>query len=152
VWRLQSDRGTAAGFEAIAFGFLIFVLGTLLVANAWDVIDARFAVAAAAREAARAYVEAESADQAFAQGQQAAQATMAAYGRPDPPAEAAVETTGAFARCVRATWTVTYPVSVLVLPGVFGLDEVYTVRASHSEIVDPLRTGLEGEATCVEAL
>ncbi|MGH8906638.1 MAG: hypothetical protein ACRD0K_09000 [Egibacteraceae bacterium] len=146
--RWRDEHGAAGGFEAIAFGTLIFVFGTLLVANAWDVVDARFAVAAAVREAARAYVEAESADQANAAGQRAAQATMAAYGRADPPAQADVRTTGAFARCARATWTVSYPVSVIVLPGVFGLDEVYTVSASHSEIVDPLRTGLEGEADC----
>jgi Flp pilus assembly protein TadG len=140
------------GFEAIPFGVLVFVLGTLLVANAWAVIDAKFAVAAAAREAARAYVEAPTAAEALAKGQEAASATMAAYGRGAPAAHAEVRTTGEFARCARATWTVTYPVSVVVLPGVFGLDEVYTVRASHSEIVDPLRAGLEGEASCIQPL
>jgi len=148
VPRWRDETGATAGFEAIPFGVLIFVLGTLLVANAWAVIDARFAVAAAAREAARAYVEAPDAGQALVDGQQAAQATMAAYGRPEPAARAELST-GGFRRCERATWTVTYPVSVIVLPGVFGMREVYDVTASHSELVDPLRTGLEGEASCI---
>ena len=41
-----------------AFGVLNFVVGTLLVANAWGVVDAKLAVTSAAREGVRAYVEA----------------------------------------------------------------------------------------------
>src|SRR5439155_1513782 len=47
-----------AGIEAIPFGLLTFVVGALIVANAWAVIDAKIAVSAAAREATRAYAEA----------------------------------------------------------------------------------------------
>ena len=55
-WR--DDRGQVAGIEVLPFGFLVLVAGTLLVVNAWAVVDAKFAVDAAVREAARAYVEA----------------------------------------------------------------------------------------------
>ena len=45
----------------LPFGVLIFVVGSLLIANAWAVVDAKLATTAAAREAARAYVESGSA-------------------------------------------------------------------------------------------
>ncbi len=57
-WR--DDRGQVAGIEAVPFGILIFVVGALLIANAWAVIDVKMAVTSAAREAARTYVEAPS--------------------------------------------------------------------------------------------
>src|SRR5439155_20334481 len=56
--RTLDERGQAAGFEVLPFGLLVLVLGTLLVANAWEVIDAKIAVTASAREAARVFVEA----------------------------------------------------------------------------------------------
>ena len=48
--------------EVLPFGFLMFVSVTLLLANAWAVIDAKLAVSAAAREAVRAYVESDDPD------------------------------------------------------------------------------------------
>ncbi len=45
------------GIEALLFGVLVLVLGTLVVANAWGVIDAKVAAAGAAREATRAFVQ-----------------------------------------------------------------------------------------------
>ena len=58
---IRDEAGQAGGLEGIAFGLLIFVLGTLLIANAWAVVDTKLAVTAAAREAARAFVEADDA-------------------------------------------------------------------------------------------
>ena len=55
----RDERGQAGGVEALPFGLLIFVVGALLVASAWVVVDAKLAVVSAAREAARTYVEAE---------------------------------------------------------------------------------------------
>ena len=46
-----------AGIEALFFGLLVLVFGTLVVANAWGVIDAKLSAAGAAREAARAFVQ-----------------------------------------------------------------------------------------------
>jgi hypothetical protein len=55
--RWSGDDGFAGGLEALVFGVLIFVIGTLLVVNAWAVVDAKFATSSAAREAVRAAVE-----------------------------------------------------------------------------------------------
>ncbi len=46
----------------LPFGVLIFVVGALLVTNAWGVVDAEIAADAAAREAVRTYVEAPDGD------------------------------------------------------------------------------------------
>ena len=56
--RLRGDHGVVGGVEVLPFGVLIFVVGSLLVANAWAVVDTKFMVTSAAREAARTYVEA----------------------------------------------------------------------------------------------
>src|SRR5207248_1263005 len=57
---VRDERGQIGGIEAVAFGVLVFVLGLLIVVNAWGVVDAKVAAAAAAHDAARAYVEAPS--------------------------------------------------------------------------------------------
>ena len=43
LWR--DERGQVGNVEVLPFGVLIFVVGALLVSNAWAVIDARMAVA-----------------------------------------------------------------------------------------------------------
>src|SRR6478672_9729016 len=52
-----SQRGQVGGLEALAFGLLIFVAATLVVASVWGAIDAKFAASEAAREATRTFVE-----------------------------------------------------------------------------------------------
>ncbi|MGH8898713.1 MAG: hypothetical protein ACRDZ4_17260 [Egibacteraceae bacterium] len=145
--RWSGEAGAVGGFEAIPFGVLIFVLGTLLVANAWALIDAKFAVAAAAREAARAFVEADPAADPVQEARTAAEAALAAYGR--DPSRMRLDHAGEFARCERVSVTVTYPVPVVVLPGLTPLGRGLEATSTYSEIVDPLRSGLKGEATCV---
>lgn len=148
--RWDGETGAVGGFEAIPFGVLIFVLGTLLVANAWALIDAKFAVAAAAREATRAFVEADPAADPLQEARTAAAATLDAYGR--DPGLMELDSVGEFARCEQIRMTVTYPVPVVVLPGLTPLGEGLEATSTYSEIVDPLRSGLEGEATCVGGL
>src|SRR2546430_1536361 len=53
----RDQRGQAGGLEALAVGVLVFVLGTLAVAGVWGIVDAKWAVSDAAREATRTYVE-----------------------------------------------------------------------------------------------
>src|SRR5262249_31189481 len=57
--RGRDDRGQIGDIEALPFGILIFVVGTLLVLNVWSVIDAKLATDAAATQAARTFVEAD---------------------------------------------------------------------------------------------
>ncbi len=147
--RGRGDRGAVGGIEALPFGLLLFVVGGLLVANAWAVIDAKFALTAAAREATRTYVEAPDAATAAADADAAARAAIAGFGR-DPrrvhvsvPADPA-----AFTRCARVRIQVAYDVPAVPLPWIGGLGRGITVRAAHTELVDPYRDGVPGTADC----
>lgn len=154
--RRHDDRGQMGGIEALPFGLLVFVVGTLLVVNCWAVIDAKLATDTAAREATRHFVEAPVVDasgagvaesQAVAAGLEA----LAAAGR--DPGRATVALTGlespggrGYVRCARATFTASYRVPALTLPWIGGYGGGFEVRSSHSELVDPFRDGVPGEA------
>ena len=143
----RDDAGFAGGAEALVFGLLIFVVGTLLVVTAWGVVDTKLAADAAARDAARTYVEAPNARAAATEAQQAAATTLAGYGR--NPQRATVQlVNGTWGRCQRITIAVSYPAPLLVLPFIGAVGSTEPVRAEHSELVDPYRSGVTGEATC----
>jgi hypothetical protein len=152
----------AGGVEALPFGLLTFVVGSLIAVNAWAVVDAKFAVDAAARQATRSYVEAEidgagggASDRTRAAEDAAVEAGLAAltaHGR-DPAAAqvalTALEPVGGqsgFTRCARATFTASYEVPVLTLPWIGGFGHGIDVTSSHSELVDPYRSGVPGSA------
>lgn len=145
------------GVEALPFGILVFVVGALLVANAWAVVDAKLAVDAAARQATRRYVEARVSSTEGASGAEQAAvdaglAALDAHGR--DPAQATVGLSGlqgaggqqGFTRCARATFTATYRVPALTVPWVGGFGDGIEVTSSHSELVDPYRSGVPGSA------
>lgn len=150
--RGRGEAGFVGGYEALPFGFLVFVAGTLLLVNAWAVVDGKLAASAAAREAARAFAESPGpGGVALADAQRAAEEALAGHGRdpdrmrlewPSPPR---------FERCARATVVVTYRVPTLSVPwiGAFG-DGVIETSARHSEVVDPFRSGVptDGDVTC----
>lgn len=144
--RLSGEAGVVGGLEALPFGVLIFVVGTLIVVNAWGVVDAKMSVATAAREAARAYVEAAPGSDPEAVAREAALQALQSMGRTARPPT--VEVVGRFERCARVTATVSYRIPALRLPWVGGMG-AFTARSTATEIVDPLRSGLPGEATCV---
>lgn len=147
--RCRGDIGQVGGMEVLPFGFLVFICGTLLFVNVWGVIDAKFAVTAAAREAARAYVEADDAAQAHAEAQARAVETMDAYGRGgDRVTIANAELSEPFGRCARVSITVTYDVPIIAIPFIGGLGNLEPVESTHTEIVDPFRDGLDGVASC----
>jgi hypothetical protein len=141
------EAGFVGGFEGLLFGMLIFVAGTLLAMHAWAVVDTKAATEAAARQAVRSYVEAASPVAAASQAQQAADAALAGYGR--SPARARVRlVAGSFGRCQRITIAVSYPSPVVMLPWIGRVGSAESVRADHSELVDPFRSGLSGTSTC----
>ena len=144
--RLRDERGVVGGLEALPFGVLVFVVGTLIVVNAWGVVDAKMTVASAAREAVRAYVETPEGSDPARAARGAAQRTLLAMGRTARPPGIALS--GDFVRCSRVTAEVTYRIPALRLPWVGGLGS-FTARSTATEIVDPLRSGLSGEASCV---
>ena len=147
--RRTGDRGAVGGIEVLPFGFLTFVAATLLIANVWGVIDARFAVAAAARDASRAYVEAPDEAGAAAASRASATETLAAFGRADDRAVIGEPTlTAAFGRCARVTITVSYRVPAITIPFLAGWGNLEPVTARATALVDPFRSGLPGAASC----
>lgn len=141
--RCRGDAGFVGGSESMIFGVLIFVAGTLLLFNAWAVVDAKMAASSAAREAARTYVESDGdPGPAVAAGREAFDATSGFA-----PDQLQITIDGVFARCQRITVTASYTVPAISLPfGGFGSG--FQVTSSHSEIVDPFRSGLDGVALC----
>jgi hypothetical protein len=139
-----------AGIEAVPFGLLVFVVGALLVSNAWAVIDAKTTVAAAAREAARAFVEAPAGSDALALARAAADEAVRGAGR-DPARLHLVPESADLARCRRVTFVASYAVPAVSVPWVGGYGEGFTATARHSEIVDPYRTGLPVGPGCASS-
>lgn len=141
--RWRDEHGWAAGLEAVAFGVLVFVIGTLVVVNGWAVVDAKFATNAAAREAVRAIVEAPAGTgntQLQANALNAARQATAAHGHhevtiiTDPTV--IVQT-----RCAPVRATASIKVRSTVLPGIAG-PRLYDVTSTHEEVIDPFRSGL----------
>lgn len=133
-----------AGLEALAFGVLVLVFGTLMVLHGWAVVDARFATSAAAREAVRAVVLAPaeaSSDQLEALARAAAGQAFTAHGYTAEPV--LVEAELRRDRCAIVAVTVEVEVRATAVPGI-GPAASYPVRSRHAEVVDPFRAGLGG--------
>ena len=143
----RNQEGQVGGVEAAIFGLLVFVFGTLVVANAWAVIDAKLAANSAAREATRSYVEARSAYDAGREAQRAAEEAVTGHGRQVERMDLD-RVQGGFARCARVTLEVRYRVPLVAVPLLGERGSGFTVASRHSEVVDPYRSGLEGEAAC----
>jgi hypothetical protein len=139
----RRERGQVGGIEVLAFGFLLMVSGTLLVVNAWAVVDAKLAVDAAAREGARTYVETPDPDAARAAAEARAIEALRAHGRSDPGrATVVVEIPEGHGRCRPVEVTVSYRLPRLTLPFLGGFGGSITASATHTEVVDPYRDGL----------
>ena len=150
---VRDDAGQVGGVEGLVFGVLVFVLGTLVVANAWGVVDAKMAAGSAAREATRAFVEsdADTADAAFAEAELVARRTIEGYGR-DPDKLTIDAESASLRRCARVTLRVDYPVPLLRVPLLGSHGRGFTATGRHSEIVDPYRAGLDDRSACPAGL
>lgn len=146
--RLRTDRG-AIGFELLPFLILVFVIGTVLFAQSWAVIDAKLATNSAAREATRTFVEAPAANAVDAHSRAVAAGEDAGAAQSDR-GEISVAVVGiaTLERCARVTFEARQEISLVALPFVGGAGTM-TVRSTHSEIVDPFRDGLDGRVNCV---
>lgn len=135
------------------FGVLIFVLGTLVIANAWGVVDAKLAASSAAREATRTFVESRqpTVDQAEGEAERAAREVIVGYGRSVARSSVQRES-GGLVRCERVTFLVTYVVPLVSVPLLGRYGTGFAVRARHSEIVDPFRSGLKSTGSCPDTL
>lgn len=151
--RCGGERGQVAGIEVLPFGLLVFIAGTLVVANLWGVIDSKFAADAAAREAARWVVERASAGTSphdlRSGATELAVQTLADHGRTGPATVDLGPPGAAFVRCERITVTVAVRVPALRIPFVGGFGDAFEVAATHGELIDPTRSGLAGDASCI---
>lgn len=148
----SGEDGFVAGGEALALGVVVFVVGSLLLLSAWRLVDGKLAVETAAREAARAVVEAPVGVLADpVAGHRAAdavaRATMVAHRGPDDIADAtwrfvATRVVGAAARCAPITATVEIRVDTVRLPLLGGGIGTVTLTGEHTERIEPYRSGL----------
>lgn len=150
--RGASESGFVGGFEVLPFGVLVFIAGALLITNAWSVVDGTVAASAAAREAARAYVEAVDAESATSDAVEAGLDAIEGHGRDRSRAEITWEVGPDFRRCAVNTIVVRYRVPTLTVPflGSFGSGVIETT-GRHTEIVDPYRSGLALDGFDAEA-
>lgn len=148
--RVCRDVGMVGGLEVLPFGCLTFVVGALLVSNAWAVVDTKYMVTSAAREAVRANVEAPDERTARERARARADEVVRAHGRDphDVVVDISYERRREWSRCARAVATVRSRVPALRLRWIGGFGHVFDVSARHSEIVDPFRSGLPGAAQC----
>jgi len=143
----RSQAGQAGGVEVLAFGVLVFLVGTLVVTNAWGVVDAKLAVSSAARQAARTYVETGgSGADADTAATQSAMETLANLHR--AAGSTVSPEAGTYGRCTRVSFKVSTVVPFFHLPWVASTRSGFTVSAVHSELVDPYRSGPDGVASC----
>jgi hypothetical protein len=135
-----------AGAESLLFGVLVFVIGTLIVVNAWGVVDAKFAASAAAREAVRAVVEAAPGDDLQQRAERVAAVTLEGHGR--DPAGMTVTPLGAtrLERCAEVGFEVAVTVPAIAFVGSVALGD-FRVTGRHHELVEPYRSGLPVDPT-----
>lgn len=145
--RAAQQGGFAGGIEVIPFAVLVFVLVTLLMVNAWAVLDAKLAVEAAAREATRAFVEAGDAARAETASGAAARAAFEASGR-SPSGLQVRHTDAEYVRCASVEFEVTYVVRAVRMPIITGLGHDITVVGRHREVIDPFAAGFGPENRC----
>ncbi len=143
----RRDESGVVGAEVLPFVVLVFVVGTLVFAQAWAALDAKLAAIAGASEAARTFVEYPGRSSADAAGAAVAAGTAAISGY-GINGDRAVVALGSprLGRCMRVTFEASQEVPRLALPQLRRSPMV--VRARASEIVDPFRHGLGGQAPC----
>lgn len=141
------DAGQVAGIEVLPLALLVFVVGSLLLANAWVVIDAKVAASAAAHQAASTYAETPaglSAAASWARAEAAAEAAFTAYQLPAARTHVEAISAPGPRRCARVVVEATVEVPVISLPWIGGFGEGLAVSSRHGRLVDPHRSGLEG--------
>lgn len=136
-----------AGAEALLFGVLVFVFGTLIVLGGWAVIDAKFATSAAAREAVRAAVEAAPGSDLTTAGRSGAVRALSAHGV-DPTRATIQLRAGRQERCAEVRFEVGLQVPLPVIPSLGGRSARVPVSSTYAEVIDPYRAGLPEGVSC----
>lgn len=131
----------------LLFGATVLVGMILLFAQVWQVYEAESAVRAGARQAARTFVESDGTTPGAADAAGAEALDQLGFSG----GTVTVSAPSGFVRCGVVFADASVAVAPIRLPFV-GSVLGYTARARHAEIVDPLRSGLDGTATsCLDA-
>lgn len=144
----RHEAGQVGGIEVLPVALLVFVAGALLVANAWAVVDAKMAASSAAREAARAYAEVPAGmgqEEAWTRASMAAQDTFVTYEIAQDRVSLQPLSAPNPRRCARVVVEAGVAVPFITVPWLGAFGDGFVVQARHSELVDPFRSGLEGE-------
>lgn len=134
--RLHGDRGVASPVE-LSLGLLLLMATALLVVTLPTWIDRHAAARAAADEAARTLVLADSWDTGAANARTVVDEVAANHGL--DPADLALEVTGTFERGAEVTAHVTVTMPVTTLPLVGGVGG-FSRTVSHTETIDQYRS------------
>lgn len=134
--RFRSERGTAAIETPLALLLLLVPVALMVITvPAWP--ERQTVARAAATQAARTAVLADSWDEATAAGEDAVARSGANYGL--PAGDLTVEWEGTLARGGTVTARITVRMPALVVPGL-GRIGAWSWTASHSELVDRYRS------------
>ncbi len=138
--RLRDERGAIGGAEMLPLGFLVFVVGSIMILNAWTVVDSWMAVSTAAREGARVYVESDPLD-AWPNAEARISEVMEEYGRGERALPPTAPALADYERCAVVTITASYELAFITVPFVGGIGSLDVIEARHSERIDPYRAG-----------
>lgn len=144
---LSDDRGFVAGAEALLFGAVLFVVGVLVMANGWAVLDARFAAASAARAATRAAIATPVGEDPHEHAQAAADLALEAHAPRSWSSSLIAEREPRQRRCQEVRYRVVIDVPLIALDG-WRSDMAVSVAASSIQVVDPYRSGLPAGREC----
>lgn len=146
----RDERGVV-GFEVLPFLVIVFVVGTLVFAQAWAVLDAKLTTTSAAREATRTFVEQPSRPGSGAAVKNALEAGRRVLHSTQLTQRGTIKPVGAVSlrRCDRVTFEATVAVPNLAPARSANRAEI-VVTSRHTEVVDPLRSGLTGRARCIK--
>ncbi len=147
--RATRENGAIGGAEGLVFGVLIFVVGTLILLNAWAVVDAQLAANAAARESARAVTEARTLRDIERTAQLSANESLRSTWPRARNTTVTLRQDGASrGRCEMVHVIVSFDVPTISVPLINAAGGSRRVRSHHEEIIDPYRSGLPGSPVC----
>lgn len=142
----RNQRGALGGIEGVAFGVLIFAMGSFVMLSAWAVVHAKVGTQSAARELVRAVVKGD--PEVNLNAEDLARKILAERNVASRDLVVTLTPTGAPQRCdfIEARVRVTVPRVSLPLLGQPG--GFQTVSATHRSRMDPYRSGVGGASTC----
>lgn len=143
--RTKSQRGAVAGLDALMFGTLILLAGTLAVIHLWSIVETRTALDTAAREYLRSYTAARSGPDAVEAGGRAVDEVLRQRRTPLHDLRVRPPDPLLFGPCESATVHLSARISGVRLPFLADIGST-TVEVTATELVPAHRELLAGPA------